>query len=798
MLTNYLKIAFRNLIKNKLFSGLNLMGLALGIAVALLLLVFVKEELSFDRYHVKADRIYRGLAKVDFGEGAETWANLPNSVGPVMKNEITGIEEQMRMWEYNFGENAMINANNQKFVQPNLFWIDSSLFKIFDLELISGDVHTALNGPNKVLLSKSVAERFFPGIDAVSQTIKIENSLVLEVTGVYEDFPLNSTLDAEIIGSFATINQFYTDLTWSNSSFETFFLLRTGVDPQYVQKQMSKVQDKYVEKANQWQKFSLQALKDIHLGSAHIADSYTERTGDPQQVRILIILAIVVLLIACINYMNLATARSQQRFREVGISKAVGATRSQLARRFYMETAILVAIAVILAMVLVVLALPFFNQLAGKRFYLKDILTPDVLAGLLSIWAAISLIAGAYPALLLSAFSPKNLLQPLLQQKTAGGFLRRALVITQFSASIILMICTVLFYQQLNFIQQRNLGYKPEQVVAINVGAAENAEQIRSFGNACRSISTVVDVAQSQSFPGGSASGRSLSRPTNLKESFPAATNSADPHILNVLGVKLLAGNTSSMTVPEPGDTTVKVVVNKLISDYLGYTPEEAIGKKAINLFGYDRAEIIGVMDNFHFQDLHEPVRGYVFHNALSESKNYSLIRLNTQDLPKSMGQIEKVFNQMLPTSAFEYIFLDDHLESLYRREQRTASVVLVFSFLSILIACLGLFGLAAFTAEQRTKEIGVRKVLGASIGSIVQLLSRDFLRLVLVSVVIASPVAWYFMNGWLKEFAYRINIEWWVFVVAGASAMLIAFLTVSMQSVRAATIDPVKSLKSE
>jgi putative ABC transport system permease protein len=334
--------------------------------------------------------------------------------------------------------------------------------------------------------------------------------------------------------------------------------------------------------------------------------------------------------------------------------------------------------------------------------------------------------------------------------------------------------------------------------VAINVGAAENPEQVRAFSNACRSISTVVDVAQSQSFPGGSASGRSVSRPDNLKESFPVGTNSADQNIINVLNIKLLAGSAATLVAPEPGDTMVKVVVNELVAKFLGHTPESAIGKRAINLFGYDRAEIVGVMDNFHFQDLHEPVRGYIFHNASTEPKNYSLIRLNTKDLSKSMQQIGKIFEQMLPTSAFDYIFLDEHLDSLYRREQRTASVVLVFSCLSILIACLGLFGLAAFTAEQRTKEIGVRKVLGATVNSIVGLLSRDFLRLVLVSVLIASPLAWYFMNNWLKEFAYRINIEWWVFAAAGLLALLIAFVTVSLQSLRAATVNPVKSLRSE
>lgn len=798
MLSNYLKIALRNLLKNKLFSSLNLLGLALGIAVALLLLVFVKEEFSFDRYHNKADRIYRVLAQVDYDEGAETWATVPNSLGPVMKNEVPGIEAQMRMWEFNYGEKAMISANEKKFSQTNFFWMDSSVLQIFDLKLLSGDPHTALNGPNKVILSKSVAERYFPGMDAVSQIIQLENSLNLEVTGVYEDFPFNSTLDAEIIGSFATVGNKYKALTWDNSSFETFFLLDPNTDPTSVEKRMARVLNKYIPAHDQWQRFALQALPEVHLGSAHITDSYTERSGDPQQVRILIILAIVVLSIACINYMNLSTARSQQRFREVGITKAIGATRMQMARRFYLETALLVSLAMVAALVLVLLFLPLFNQIAGRQFLITDILTPIVLLGLLGLWGLIILVSGAYPALLLSAFNPKHLLQGAFQQKNAGGLLRRSLVVVQFSASIILMICTVLFYQQLAFIQQRNLGYNPKQVVAINVAAAQNQEQINAFSNACKSISAVEEVCQAQSFPGAGASGRSVSKPNAPDQTFPVMTNRADYNVLKTLGIKILAGNPATMVERAAGDTTVKVVVNKLVADFLGYTPEEAIGKKALNLFGYDRAEIVAVMDNFNFQNLHEPLRGYAFHNSNNEQKNYELIRLNTQDLKQSMKQIEAVFDQTLSQSAFDYVFLDEHLNTLYRREQRTALVVLVFSCLSILIACLGLFGLAAFTAEQRTKEIGVRKVLGASIGNIVGLLSRDFLGLVLVSVIIASPVAWYFMNAWLKEFSYRIDIQWWVFVLAGVCALLIAFLTVSMQSVRAATVNPVKSLRSE
>ena len=798
MLSNYLKIAIRNLMKNKLFTGLNLLGLALGIAVALLLLVFVKEELSFDRYHSNVDHIYRGIVEVDLGDIKETWSAYPNIVGPTMKNEVTGIEEQMRMWEHNFGEPAFVNAGGKNFVQKNFCWADSSILKIFDVKLLDGDPNTALNGPGKVILSKSVAEKYFQGEDPIGLAIKIDNALTLDVTGVYADFPQNSTLDAEVIGSFPSVAWTVRDMSWSNASFETFFLLRPGADPKIIEQQFAKVYTKYVPKENQWLKFGLQPMKDVHLQSANIGQSYSDRIGDPQQVRILIILAIIILIIACINYMNLATARSQQRYREVGITKTVGATRGQLARRFYLETAVLVVIALALGIGILLAFLPLFNQLAGKQFGILDVLSPTVLIGLGLIGLIVTLVAGSYPALMLSAFNPKNLLQTAFRQKSSAGILRRSLVVVQFSASIILMICTVLFFQQLNFIQQQNLGYKPEQVVAINIAAAETTDQVNAFNSACKALSSVSEITCAQTFPGESASGRSIAKSQNLKQTLPVQTNHANAEILDVLDIKLLAGKTIPIAEKTQDDTTVQVIVNKVITDFLGYTPEEAIGKKAIDLFGYSRAEIVGVMDNFHFDNFHQPIGGYVFHNALSEPRAYSLIKLNTSNLSASMRQIEETFNRVLPTSAFDYTFLDDHLNTLYRREQRTASVVLVFSCLAILIACLGLFGLAAFTAEQRTKEIGVRKVLGATIGSIVSLLSRDFLRLVMISVVIATPIAWYIMNGWLKEFAYRIDIQWWVFIAAGAIALLIAFLTVSMQSVRAAALNPVRSLRSE
>ncbi|MVM38721.1 FtsX-like permease family protein [Spirosoma sp. HMF3257] len=800
MLTNYLKIAWRGLLKNRLFTFLNLVGLATGLAVALLLILYVKDELQFDKYHTNADRIYRVKATVSFDGKTMKWANSPNAVGPALKADVPTVAQQVRLLRHNYGQTAFVNSGEKKFAEKNFYWADNSLFDVFDIGLLKGNSKTALDGPRKVVLSQATADRYFGTENPIGKILNVDNNDTLEVTGVYANFPGTSTLDADMIGSFSSV-RWAKNPTWDNASFETYLLLTPQANPAQVEQQMAVVLNKNVPKDNQYFTLGLQPLTDIHLHSADITNANTTRIGDFQQVKILLILAIVILLIASINYMNLATAKAQIRFREVGVIKTVGATMRQLVSRFYLETGLMMSIALVLAIVLVSLSLPLFNQLTGKQLPFQSLVSPEVVGGLLLIGLIITLIAGSYPAFYLSSFSPKYLLSTTFRNQSGAGLFRRSLVVIQFTASVVLMVSTFIFYQQLQFIQSQKLGYEPTQVLAIMTSAAKDKTQIDALMNDYRSLSNVVDVCRAQAFPGYGGSGRTITKSdknsNNASDGMAIRTNRVGSDFINVLGLKLLAGRAFS-DVKDPKDTTVQVVLNKTAVAYLGYTPQKAIGQKAHNLFGWDRAEIVGVVEDFHFESLHMPIGAYAFHNADTESRPYLLVKTKTAHLPETMRQLEGVFQKDMSDSAFEFTFLDDFLNTLYRSEQRTAQVVFVFSALAILIACLGLFGLAAFTAEQRTKEIGVRKVLGASVFSIVGLLSKDFLKLVFVAILIASPLAWYGMNQWLQDFAYKIDIEWWMFALAGLLAVGVALLTVSFQSIKAALMNPVKSLRSE
>ncbi len=796
MLTNYLKFAFRSLLKNPLFTTLNVFGLALGLAVSLLLFLHVQHELSFDHYHKRAGDIHRVMLNTFWDpENPEKLANAPNVVGPAAKDNIPAVEQYARLMKHGFGASAFVTARENKLVEEDLYWADPSLVDVFDIPGVAGDLKAALTQPNTVALSRSSAIRYFGTSDPIGQTLKIDQFPPLEVKAVYEDFPANSTLDAAVLGAFSTIEWASKKLVWSNASFETWLLLNPDANPQRVEMQLAALLDKNVPKSEQRYSMWLQPLSDVYLHSADVRWNYSKRVGDPKQVGILAALALAVLLIGCFNYMNLTTARSQLRFREVGINKSLGASRKQLISRFYAETGVLTGAALLLAIGLLAIGIPLFNQLADKQLELRVLLQPEMLAAIFGIGALVVLVAGSYPAFFLSAFSPKNLLQTTFRKNSNAGWLRRSLVTAQFTASVMLIIGTLVLYQQMQFIQQKNLGFEPQQVVAITTIAAENKTQLDALIQGCRRLSSVEDVCRAQTYPGANASGRSIYKSLEDETGMELRTNRATPGIEKVLGIKLLAG--TSLPEKQPNDTLVNVMLTKTAVDYLGLTPESAIGKK-VNCNLGNNSYIRGVVEDFHSESLHKPLGAYAFHDAQTEDRRFLLLKLNTQNLPETMRQIQDVFDASLPQSAFEYKFIDDYLDSLYRAEARTAKVVFVFSLLSVLISCLGLFGLAAFAAEQRTKEIGIRRVLGASVAGITGLLSKDFLKLVFFAIAIASPLAYYLMDKWLADFAYRIEIQWWMFAAAGAGALAVAFLTVSLQSVKAALANPVKSLRSE
>lgn len=797
MFKNHLKIALRNLWNNRFFSLLNISGLAVGIGVSLALMLFVKEETSFDKYHSKAGDIYRAGIDVNYEDTEEKWASVPNIAGPAFTEEVAEIQSFSRFLRHSFGKTAFLTVNGQNFAEKDLYWVDSTVFQMFDIPLIQGDPLAALAGPNKIVLSEETAHKMFGNLNPMGQTIKLDNDRELLVTGVYEGFPDNSSLDCKAMASFISQDWAAKNLYWSNCSFETYFLLHPDADMATVEKKMADVFDKKQDPEGQWFSFWLQPFTDAHLYSQGISSGYSSRPGDIRQVRLLGALALAVLLLACFNYVNMTTARSQQRFREVGINKTLGASSGQMVRRFFVETGILVAISLAIGVLLVEVSLPLFESISEKQMSVSDLLDSKWGWSVPAAWLLVTLGAGLYPALFLSSFTPKKLLSPIQTGAKNSRFFRQTLVIGQFAVCIALIIGAIVFQRQLEFISQKKLGFQPEQVVAITTSGAEDTEQVLSFNNALAAVPGVQKVVRAQAYPGIGTSGYSIAKPGQPDKQKAVSSNWAEPGFEEVLELNLLAGTTLPPKAKE--DTTVEVVVNETTVEFLGYTPDEAIGKRVDDLYNGRQTTIVGVVEDFNFESLHSPIQPYAFTNGNGLSyRVYSLVKLNTADLRGTMDKMEKTFSEHIPTSAFEYTFVDDHLDRLYKGEKRLSRVVLIFTLLTIFISCLGLFGLAAFTAERRTKEIGIRKVLGASVGGLVGLLAKDFLKPVIISILIAAPLAWIVMGSWLQDFAYRVSMEWWYLALAGGLAIAIAFTTVSLQSLKAALMNPVKSLRSE
>lgn len=793
MIKNNIKLAFRNFRKNKTFTIVNVFGLTSGLAIALLLFLYIRNETSFDKAQAGERPLYRLLFHASLDGKTEQWGSSPNIAGPAFKENISGIKAQTRLIRHDFGDNVNVRFGDKKFFESNFYWTDSTFHKVFDLELLAGDPLHILNKPNTVLLSESMAKKYFGKNNPVGQVINVANVYACEVTGVYRDFPQNSSLDADFLGSIVTVKWMVKQMVWSNASFETYLLLDDAAHVKTVEQQMQQVIEKQVKAEDRWFSFSLQPFTAMHLHSAAVQNTYIKRTGDLGQVKIVSALALVILLIVCINYMNLATARSQKRYKEVGICKTIGASRGTLIRRFYTETAFLVVLAFAASLLLTALLLPAFNRFAGTALEFSAILETPVLLASGSALLLITIVSGSYPAFYLSAFRPKSLFQQSFRRNTSGGRVRQGLVVVQFTVSIIMIFSTLVLYQQLRYVQNENLGFHPEQVVSITTSAATTKEEISSLMNEVRSMSGVRAVCRSQTYPGNGGSGRTLYKTDDISASL--TTCRATPEIVDVLGLQLLAGKTFPDRITDK-DTVFQVVLNKTAVDFLGMKPEEIIGKRMRIVGAQD--EIVGVVADFHFEDLHQPVGAYAFHNAPTEGRPNMLVRADARSMMTILPQLENSFRKNIPGSAFEYKFLDDHFRSLYQKEEQTALITLVFSVLAVLLACLGLFGLSAFLVEQRIKEIGVRKVLGASLAGITALVSRSFVWMVCIAAVIALPVAWWLMQQWLSDFAYRISISWIYFAVTAFAALFTALATVSFQAIRAARANPVKSLRTE
>jgi putative ABC transport system permease protein len=818
MLSNYLKIAWRTLRKQQGFAFINIFGLAVGLGCCMLILLYVLDELSYDRYNEKADRIYRVQADIKFGGNDMHFAVSPDPIGPTLKKDYPQVEQFVRLHQRG---TWLVRRTGEptNLREDNITFADSSLFDVFTLPLVSGDPKQALTEPNTVVISESAAKRHFGNQNPMGQTMVFDNNRTFKVSGVMRDMPQNAHFRSDFF--LAMLSDDYGWGQWLSNNHHTYVLLKPGTNTTAFAKNFDAIIEKYIgpqvmqmtgstmdkfRKAGNTLGYWLIPLTDIHLRSKQQVE--LAPNGDIQYVYIFSAVALFILLIACINFMNLATARSANRAKEVGVRKVLGSERQQLIGQFMTESVLTTVLAMLLAVGIVAIALPGFNLIAAKELSIRQFLSPYWLSLLIILPLTVGLLAGSYPAFFLSSFRPISVLKGLINLSFRSAGLRSGLVVFQFMMSIVLIVGTIIVYRQITYIQTKNVGFNRNQVLTINdvyaIGKqAETFRQevLRLPGVASGSISGFLPTPSNRSdnvfFPEGQL---------NISKGINMQNWGVDYDYLKTMGMQLIQGRGFSR---EFGSDSTGIIVNEAAVKILGFNARNRTGEPAGSPIGkrvwrYDDSQgktrktytIIGVVKNFHFESLRRNIGALAM--VLSDNSGAASFRLSSTNVPALMKQIEAKWKQLAPSQPFSYQFMDDSFDDMYRAEQRIGTIALTFAALAMLIACLGLFGLAAFMAEQRTKEIGVRKVLGASVGSIIGLLSKDFLKLVFIAILIASPLAWYAMNQWLNDFAYKIDIEWWMFALAGLLAVLIAFATVSFQSIRAALMNPVKALRTE
>jgi putative ABC transport system permease protein len=800
MLRNYLKIALRNLFKHKIFSAINIAGVSVGLACFLLLALYVKDELSYDRHHAHADRIYR-LSRTFLSKDGTTSLKLGHVAppfGPHIKEDFPEVEQVVRLLE----TGALVKYGEQVFNEEKLFAAEQNIFKVFSFDVTKGNPEKALENPFSIMFSRTMAEKYFGKENPLGKTVRLDNQIDFTVTGVFEPLPPQSHFHPSFLMSFSSLNdtRIYgaeaLKQNWDNNSFSTFLLLPDNYNPEKLVSAFPAFQRRHVgDNAPTYSVLDLMKLTDIHLYS-HL-DSEIETNGDIQYVYLFSAIALFILLIACINYMNLATARSATRAKEVGMRKVIGAVRSQLVGQFLGESVLMVLISVVLALVIVVFCLPYFNTFAHKELSIKALLDPAFLCILLFITLFTGFVAGSYPAFFMTSFQPISVLKGRIATALKNGRLRQSLVVIQFSIAVILMISTVIVYSQMKYVRDYSLGFAKDQVVVLNMpdDTTTNFEDIRQR---LKASSHVKEVGRSSRIPSArlldSWEAYVMKGDTFSEANIVIKSLSVDEDFIPAYQIEMAAGRNFSRD--HATDKANGFILNETAVKQLGWkNPADAVGAG----FGYGavRGQIVGVTKDYHFESLHQKVVPLVMFHQPGRLGRVS-VHISGSNPQEAISHMESIWKSKYPQVPFSYEFLDQRFGDLYATEQTQQTLFGIFAGIAIFISCLGLLGLSMFMAELRTKEIGVRKVLGASVGSLVALLSQDFLKLVLIAIIIASPIAWYGMHNWLEDFAYHTEIKWWVFVLAGVLAVGISLITISFQSIKAALMNPVKSLRSE
>jgi len=800
MIKNYFKTAWRNLWRNKVFSAINLLGLSTGLACCILMFLFIQNELSYDKYHVQAKNIYRVTSEAEGPNGKTALAVTPAPWAPLMKKDYPEIKNYTRLLG---AEKTDVGQQGQQhFYETELLYADSTFLDIFSVELEKGDRKTALQQPNSIILTKETAKKYFGEEDPIGKTLEV-NSFVgrvnVQVTAVAKKLPANSHFRFNLLVSMQTLG----DMSnfWGFHMFQTYLLLNDNSSPGDLEKKFPAFVNKYIinnPRADGKQDIHLQPMTSIHLHSNMTGE--LGANGDITYIYVFAGVAIFILLIACFNFTNLSTARSLTRAKEVGLRKVVGAGKKQLLGQFLGETILFAFISLILAIGIAFLALPLFNQLSGKALHIDFSNNYALVMVLVGLAVAVGLLAGLYPAAILSAFKPVEVLKGKFTRGSKGVSFRKVLVTLQFIVSIGLIASTILVSRQLNFLRNKKLGFDKENVVVLSLPKDMDSTKLTSFKASLLGEPSILSVAGSSSVPG-------VNIPVNQVNDGSADLTKAqsmqmlfiDQDFVGTMKMKLLAGR--DFSADHPTDKTEGFVLNEEAVKKMGWkNPAAAIDKTIQWIMPgtvLKKGKVLGVVENFNITPLKSAVQPLVMHYSVLRMQ-YLYVRFNQTDARSATGLIEKRFNEFYPKQSFEYSFLDDNLNAMYDNEKRLATIFSYFSSLAILIACLGVLGLSLYSIQQRIREIGIRKVLGAGVLRITAGLMTEFVKPVLVASVVATPIAWYVMSRWLGDFAYRTPISWWIFIVAGVAALLIAVLTVSIQAIRAAMSNPARSLRTE
>lgn len=817
MIRNYLTVAFRSIFRNKLTAFINIAGLALAMMCCILIYLFVSDELSYDRYNTKADRIYRVTRNFLSRDGVPNLhlANVAPPIGPLIKNDFGEVEVMART--INFGlvigreENGELVKN---FTEQQLFLAEPDIFKIFDIDVTTGDKTTALSRPFTIMLSEKSVKKFFDNENPIGKRLRANNQFDLEVTGVYKDFPSQSHWHPEYLVSFSTLenDKIYgrkeLETNWGNNAFGTYLLLEEGADPKKMETGFPDFLERHYAnfaiangapadfKASRATTLFLQKLTDIHLLS-HLDDEL-EVNGNINNVRMMAVIGLFIILIACFNFINLSTARATKRAKEVGLRKVVGAFKNQLITQYLSESVLISVLSLVLGCGLAFVALSWLNQFTGKFLTINPINNWMLFTGLIGFAILVGILAGLYPAFVISSFKPALVLKGQQGSVKGKGIVRKTLVISQFSISIILLIATAITFQQLGYLNSRDLGYTKDQVVVLSL-YDEVGDTFDAFYNELTKSSAIENAARSSRIPTGRLLDSQGPPLVTIGDSLVNSTITTkmvmtDPEFFKTYGIEMAAGRDFSKSIPT--DDSLAFIINETAANMYGW---KNIGDGLDKDFSYGgtKGKLIGVVKDFHFESLHQPIIPLVFFQR-KQSYNDLSVKIAGNQVTQGIEHIEKVWKEFLPKRPFSYQFVSDDYRRLYEEEQKQSQLFTMFSGLAIFIACLGLFGLATFNTLQRVKEIGIRKVLGASVPSILGLLSKEIVILILVANLIAWPLAWYFMDQWLDSFAYHIDMNLGIYMLSAVAAVVLALVTVSSQTIKAALTNPSSTLRYE